>query len=778
MKTFCSSGSEKWTPRENAMSSTTQDDNTPRSDDREHSSSTHSPISSSHFATKSHSLHSSANSISPSKIESQQSTPRQQTSPTTANTISRNSPNNNHQSRSRNFTSIFQTVPEEEPLNRQTSSDKKSNEQYDDITTGLNRPVGVYHTTNKGTQNIWRREEEDTDETDKMSQHSWSSGWQSQGNNNKDKINLTGGSLWMKNDLNEGTYSNIPPPPFAQRFVVPPQECQPKWNQKPEPETYRWSQRSDEERYVIRKQQKQRYVVEKRLHVDNLPPTPQRENFSNIVTGSIYERNSKDSVLIVPRFSALPRSMSMLVNTSSGDGSSEATESDCSLLDSLEGDEHGSTASSTKHSIQSEPIRPLSSNLKSESFYIPIERHKTPPPPPAVTSRPPSANTSFFVPINDTGQVPPDDVASVLPPKLRARLARRHEHLLEEARNRHQRDHERPSSAYNKRKPEPRVAIKVASKDSERARPRHDPGRISRVEIPSGQDSVIIDVHAHLESPTDSEKHAERILLASVRASLTPVPKPNSPKHRQYKLMTPPPGNNDEEILLRAIVSDFGDRVSKAPSVRDLRLETPPEISDVERPSDNPTTQENTDYEEEQVNDTKIIRVSPEGENRDANSTVKINESSQSFDQENNDLSATQCDSSLNSDSKIEEIDEEGNLNKKQEDNKTILSQQNKLQIKLDVKKTNVYETKIRSERKKMYLPLNKHYGDREDSKLPSPKKLVSPRGSGIPVLLPGASLKMSREKVPESKSSRLPVRQSSLRRYVQLCPFFSFSEF
>nr|CAD7569581.1 unnamed protein product [Timema californicum] len=94
---------------------------------------------------------------------------------------------------------------------------------------------------------------------------------------------------------------------------------------------------------------------------------------SCIGTGSVYRKNV-DAELVVPRYSALPRSMSMLVNTSSGDCSSNSnSDSEClSLVDSLEeslSPNHKKRVARDHHctKVQSAPTR-RSANILANRF--------------------------------------------------------------------------------------------------------------------------------------------------------------------------------------------------------------------------------------------------------------------------------------------------------------------------------------------------------------------------------------------------------------------------
>lgn len=123
---------------------------------------------------------------------------------------------------------------------------------------------------------------------------------------------------------------------------------------------YGWSKLTDEEHTVQLQLQRHRLWMNRKLSDTNaLPPTPMHGPISSCVgTGSTY-RKSYDVQLVIPRYSALPRSVSMLVNTSSGECSSNSnSDSEClSLVDSLE--ERPSSCTSkhkpTKH--DSKPVR-------------------------------------------------------------------------------------------------------------------------------------------------------------------------------------------------------------------------------------------------------------------------------------------------------------------------------------------------------------------------------------------------------------------------------------
>ena len=119
---------------------------------------------------------------------------------------------------------------------------------------------------------------------------------------------------------------------------------------------YSWSRLTDEGRMVQLQHQRHRLWMNRKLSAANaLPPSPLHGPLSyGIGAGSAYKKNY-DVQLVVPRYSALPRSVSMLVNTSSGECSSNSnSDSEClSLVDSLE--EGPSSLPGAKH--DSKPVR-------------------------------------------------------------------------------------------------------------------------------------------------------------------------------------------------------------------------------------------------------------------------------------------------------------------------------------------------------------------------------------------------------------------------------------
>lgn len=123
---------------------------------------------------------------------------------------------------------------------------------------------------------------------------------------------------------------------------------------------YGWSRLTEEEHAVQLQLQRHRLWMNRRISAANaLPTSPTQGPVSSCVaTGSTY-RKSQDTQLVVPRYSALPRSMSMLVNTSSGECSSNSnSDSEClSLADSLEErpSSHTGRQKPTKH--DSKPVR-------------------------------------------------------------------------------------------------------------------------------------------------------------------------------------------------------------------------------------------------------------------------------------------------------------------------------------------------------------------------------------------------------------------------------------
>ena len=123
---------------------------------------------------------------------------------------------------------------------------------------------------------------------------------------------------------------------------------------------YGWSRLTDEEHAVQLQLQRQRLWVNRRISAANaLPISPMQGPISSCAaTGSTY-RKSQDTQLVVPRYSALPRSMSMLVNTSSGECSSNSnSDSEClSLADSLEERPSSRTDRHKPSKHDSKPVR-------------------------------------------------------------------------------------------------------------------------------------------------------------------------------------------------------------------------------------------------------------------------------------------------------------------------------------------------------------------------------------------------------------------------------------
>lgn len=122
------------------------------------------------------------------------------------------------------------------------------------------------------------------------------------------------------------------------------------------PRVYEWAQLSQEELNIIQKQLHTKFLENGRNFQS---PQPISNNL-NVSTrsGSSYQDTEilDDLPLMIPRYSALPRSMSMVVNSSSQDAS-HYSDSDCqSLADSLEdGNNNCTTYFDTKQ--ESKPVR-------------------------------------------------------------------------------------------------------------------------------------------------------------------------------------------------------------------------------------------------------------------------------------------------------------------------------------------------------------------------------------------------------------------------------------
>lgn len=200
---------------------------------------------------------------------------------------------------------------------------------------------------------------------------------------------------------------------------------------------YGWSRLTDEERAVRLQLQRHRLWMNRKLSAANaLPPSPIHGPISSCVgTGSTY-RKSYEVQLVVPRYSALPRSVSMLVNTSSGECSSNSnSDSECiSLVDSLEEKPSSSTSTHKPMNHDSKPVRgdivellPEERNHKYDS-----QRRINP-------ATPRGKGKAFFVSmatgLDEAGTVKAEEdidrqvVSQSMPDRLKKKLSQRHQQL-------------------------------------------------------------------------------------------------------------------------------------------------------------------------------------------------------------------------------------------------------------------------------------------------------------------------------------------------------------
>lgn len=198
-----------------------------------------------------------------------------------------------------------------------------------------------------------------------------------------------------------------------------------------------WSRLTEEEHAVQLQLQRQRLWMNRRISVANaLPISPMQGPISTCVgTGSTY-RKSQDTQLVVPRYSALPRSMSMLVNTSSGECSSNSnSDSEClSLADSLEERPSSRTGrhKPTKH--DSKPVRGDVVQLLPDDRNHKHNFHRR-----VHAATPRGKGKAFFVSmengLEETGTVRVDEtfdrqvISESMPFRLKQKLSQRHQQM-------------------------------------------------------------------------------------------------------------------------------------------------------------------------------------------------------------------------------------------------------------------------------------------------------------------------------------------------------------
>lgn len=141
---------------------------------------------------------------------------------------------------------------------------------------------------------------------------------------------------------------------------------------------------------------------------------------SNVSAGSAYSKPAEVPQVVVPRYSALPRTASMEVNASSADSTDRESDT-VSLVDSLE-DPSSPRLDSNHHTRYDD--KPVRGDI---SLLLPNES----------TKKKVSKTSAFFIPIESTSKPLSKPVAEHLPDKLREKLARRQakrEQKMQEAR--------------------------------------------------------------------------------------------------------------------------------------------------------------------------------------------------------------------------------------------------------------------------------------------------------------------------------------------------------
>nr|CAD7197703.1 unnamed protein product [Timema douglasi] len=194
-------------------------------------------------------------------------------------------------------------------------------------------------------------------------------------------------------------------------------------------QAYNWSHVTDETRCLRTQHQPQHFWANQGSVSENISGE-QGPLSSCIGTGSVYRKNV-DAELVVPRYSALPRSMSMLVNTSSGDCSSNSnSDSEClSLVDSLEeslSPNHKKRVASDHHCtkvVRADivDLLPVENNEhKHKLIYMVTPRGRA---------------KAFFVSISgkdDSGKeipIKPNTISQSMPEKLKKKLSERYHEL-------------------------------------------------------------------------------------------------------------------------------------------------------------------------------------------------------------------------------------------------------------------------------------------------------------------------------------------------------------
>lgn len=156
----------------------------------------------------------------------------------------------------------------------------------------------------------------------------------------------------------------------------------------------------------------------KRINVQQVPrfylknrEEPKQMLISNIFTGSSYTKSNELPQIVVPRFSAYPRTASMEVNISSADSTDKESDT-ISLVDSLEDptSPHNDYTTINKH--DDKPVRGSISSLLPDTSY-------------SITKKTKSTNKAFFIPIETDAEQLEKAVSEHLPEKVRERLSKR-----------------------------------------------------------------------------------------------------------------------------------------------------------------------------------------------------------------------------------------------------------------------------------------------------------------------------------------------------------------
>lgn len=145
---------------------------------------------------------------------------------------------------------------------------------------------------------------------------------------------------------------------------------------------------------------------------DEITITPEHNRIikymiSNVGTGSPYSKPAEVPQIVVPRFSALPRTSSMEVNTSSGDSTDKESDT-MSLVDSLE-DPSSPRIDINLNRHDNRPVRGEISPLLPDNS----KKIKSP------------KNATFFIPIETDAETEVKPVAEHLPAKVKEKLSKR-----------------------------------------------------------------------------------------------------------------------------------------------------------------------------------------------------------------------------------------------------------------------------------------------------------------------------------------------------------------